>query len=298
MAVSAVSASTAQQAAIGKAAGDAKTLGSDLNRFLTLLVTQLQNQDPLDPLDTNEFTAQLVQFAGVEQQIQNNANLETLIDIGRASEVAAIVNVIGKRIEAGGTMLALNAGKAEAAYTLSEAAAETKFTVTDASGQVVYSRRGQNRGRPPRLPLGRPRRGWPGTGRRRLHPDRDRHPPRRLGHRRRAADHRHGHRRGQGRRRLDPLPRRGRGADEPGPLHRRGGDQGRRLTGEEPMQQQPVGHRKWVVFRASWPCSSRPSMACVDPRNKSAGDASREGRDRASSPSRLRATPRHEPSGA
>lgn len=143
MAVSAVSASTAQQAQAGKAAGDAKTLGSDLNRFLTLLVTQLQNQDPLDPLDTNEFTAQLVQFAGVEQQIQNNANLETLIDIGRASEVAAIVNVIGKRIEAGGTMLALNAGKAEAAYTLSEAAAETKLAVTDESGQVVYSGAGK-----------------------------------------------------------------------------------------------------------------------------------------------------------
>ena len=165
MAVNAVSTATAQQAAIGKAAGDAKTLGSDLNRFLTLLVTQLQNQDPLDPLDTNEFTAQLVQFAGVEQQIQNNANLETLIDIGRASEVAAIVNVIGKRIEAGGTMLALNAGKAEAAYTLSEAAAETKLTVTDDERPGGVRDRGQDRGRPPRVPLGRPRRGRPGVWR-------------------------------------------------------------------------------------------------------------------------------------
>lgn len=143
MAVSAVSTSATEQALAGKAAGDAKTLGGDLNRFLTLLVTQLQNQDPLDPLDTNEFTAQLVQFAGVEQQIQNNANLETLIELGRASEVAAIVNVIGKRIEAGGTMLALNAGKAEAAYTLSEAAAETKLTVTDESGKVVYAAKGK-----------------------------------------------------------------------------------------------------------------------------------------------------------
>lgn len=142
MAVQSVSASAAQQTA-GKASGDATALGSDLNRFLTLLVTQLQNQDPLDPLDTNEFTAQLVQFAGVEQQIQNNANLETLIGIGRASEVAAIVNVIGKRIEAGGTMLALDGGKAEAAYTLAEAAAETKLTVTDESGQVVFSGEGE-----------------------------------------------------------------------------------------------------------------------------------------------------------
>ena len=143
MAIQAVSTAATQQATAGKAAGSAAALGDDLNRFLTLLVTQLQNQDPLDPLDTNEFTAQLVQFAGVEQQIQNNANLETLIGIGRASEVAAIVNVIGKRIEAGGTMLALNAGKAEAAYTLSEAAAETKLSVTDGAARWCFEAEGK-----------------------------------------------------------------------------------------------------------------------------------------------------------
>ena len=44
-------------------------LNEDLNQFLNLLVTQLKNQDPLDPMDANEFTSQLVQFASVEQQI-------------------------------------------------------------------------------------------------------------------------------------------------------------------------------------------------------------------------------------
>lgn len=53
-----------------------KKLQDDLNQFLNLLVAQLQNQDPLEPLDANEFTAQLVQFASVEQQIQQNSNLE------------------------------------------------------------------------------------------------------------------------------------------------------------------------------------------------------------------------------
>ena len=60
--------------------GTAKAkLDQDLNQFLNLLVTQLKNQDPLDPMDANEFTSQLVQFASVEQQIYQNANLEKLL---------------------------------------------------------------------------------------------------------------------------------------------------------------------------------------------------------------------------
>ncbi len=135
--------SGAQSTAAGKAAGDANALGGDLNRFLTLLVTQLQNQDPLDPLDTNEFTAQLVQFAGVEQQINQNAHLETLIEVGKASGVAAMVNLIGKRIEAAGATLPLANGEGRASYTLSEPAAETTLTIVDADGGVVLTRDGE-----------------------------------------------------------------------------------------------------------------------------------------------------------
>lgn len=135
--------SGAQATTLGKAAGDANKLGGDLNRFLTLLVTQLQNQDPLDPLDTNEFTAQLVQFAGVEQQINQNAHLETLIEVGKASGVAAMVSLIGKQIEAAGTTLPLADGQARASYTLSEPAEETVFTLTDAGGATVMTRAGE-----------------------------------------------------------------------------------------------------------------------------------------------------------
>lgn len=127
----------------GKAAGDANKLGGDLNRFLTLLVTQLQNQDPLDPLDTNEFTNQLVQFAGVEQQINQNAHLETLIEVGKASGLAAMVGMIGKDIEAAGATLPLSGGEASASYTLAEPAEETTLTLTDANGAVVLTRTGE-----------------------------------------------------------------------------------------------------------------------------------------------------------
>ncbi|MCK5042335.1 MAG: hypothetical protein KAR62_08565, partial [Sphingomonadales bacterium] len=54
------------------------TLGGDFNTFLSLLTTQLQYQDPLDPLDSNEFTNQLVQFTSVEQEIKSNENLENI----------------------------------------------------------------------------------------------------------------------------------------------------------------------------------------------------------------------------
>jgi len=57
------------------------TLAGNFQTFLTLLTTQLQNQNPLDPLDTNQFTQQLVQFASVEQQLKTNDQLTTLVSL-------------------------------------------------------------------------------------------------------------------------------------------------------------------------------------------------------------------------
>ena len=65
--------------------GSSNVLGSNFNTFLTLLTTQLQNQDPTSPLDTNQFTSQLVQFSQVEQAINTNTNLQALINSRRAS---------------------------------------------------------------------------------------------------------------------------------------------------------------------------------------------------------------------
>src|SRR5665811_1396361 len=62
------------------------TLAGNFQTFLTLLTTQLQNQNPLDPLDTNQFTQQLVQFAGVEQQLKTNDQLTTLVSLQQTAE--------------------------------------------------------------------------------------------------------------------------------------------------------------------------------------------------------------------
>ena len=70
--------------------GSSTTTGiaDNFQTFLTLLTTQLQNQNPLDPLDTNQFTAQLVQFAGVEQQLKSNEQLKSLVALEKSAQSA------------------------------------------------------------------------------------------------------------------------------------------------------------------------------------------------------------------
>lgn len=79
----------------GRAATDTAKLAEDFDDFLTLLTTQLQNQDPLDPMDSAEFTNQLVAFTGVEQQIQTNQNLELLANLSRLQNLASSGSYLG-----------------------------------------------------------------------------------------------------------------------------------------------------------------------------------------------------------
>ena len=91
-----------------RAAADSSKLNDNLNRFLTLLITQLQHQDPLQPMDANEFTQQLVQFASVEQQIYQNANLEKMLALQKGTQASNLVNYIGAAVETEGTELRLD----------------------------------------------------------------------------------------------------------------------------------------------------------------------------------------------
>jgi flagellar basal-body rod modification protein FlgD len=130
-------ASATSTATTGQAAADKRKLDGDLNRFLTLLVSQLQHQDPLEPLDANQFTSQLVQFASVEQQIYQNANLEKLLAAQQNTQLASTVDYLGKQVEADGNALPLQNGEALAFYTLPRSAAQATITVQDAAGRTV-----------------------------------------------------------------------------------------------------------------------------------------------------------------
>jgi flagellar basal-body rod modification protein FlgD len=115
---------------------------SNFNTFLTLLTTQLQNQDPLSPLDTSQFTQQLVAFSGVEQQIQTNSNLTQLIQLQNTNEAIAAAPLVGQAIEYSSPTAPLANGSANFSYTLPSTASSVNLLVSDASGNVVFSSTG------------------------------------------------------------------------------------------------------------------------------------------------------------
>ena len=125
-----------------KAESSTNQLSADMNTFLKLLTTQLKYQDPLDPMDTAEFTNQLVQYSSVEQSIQTNAKLDTLLALNTANLGAQAVSYIGKTAQVLGDVMPLDGGKAKATYTLDKNVNTCVVTVKDMNGKVVYSETG------------------------------------------------------------------------------------------------------------------------------------------------------------
>lgn len=132
-----IATATATTAAASGTASAGTRLGGDLNTFLTLLTTQLQNQDPTDPLDTNQMTNQLVQFASVEQQIAMNQNLTSMLSLQQAAQLTAAAPMIGRRIEVASDQLALQDGSAEIRLPAAGTARTAEVAVTDASGRTL-----------------------------------------------------------------------------------------------------------------------------------------------------------------
>ena len=115
------------------------SLASNSQTFLTLLTTQLKNQDPTSPLDTNQFTSQLTQMTGVEQQLLSNQLLQQLVNQNSGSGVTNAVGLIGKSVTGGASAATLASGSASWQYTLGGAAANVSVQVTDSSGNLIYS---------------------------------------------------------------------------------------------------------------------------------------------------------------
>src|SRR5258706_12030021 len=82
-------------------------IAGNFNTFLQLLTTQLQNQNPLSPLDTNQFTQQLVQFAGVEQQLKTNEELTSLVTLQQTAQSTQALGFVGKTAVVDGSTAAL-----------------------------------------------------------------------------------------------------------------------------------------------------------------------------------------------
>jgi flagellar basal-body rod modification protein FlgD len=131
-------------------------LSNNFSDFLSLLMTQLQNQDPSSPMDSNQFTSELVQFSSVEQQISTNTDLTQLIQLTQASQVEQSASMIGKPVTVTSTQLSLqhstaainfNTTTAEpvaiAVYNSAGSQVQTA-TLTSAVGNNTWTWNGQN----------------------------------------------------------------------------------------------------------------------------------------------------------
>ena len=125
----------------------AKTsLVDDFDTFLGILTTQLANQDPLSPMDSTEFTNQLVQFSALEQQIASNDKLDDLYAASTAVEAATAVQYLGKTVEIAKNVTFLADGTATMSYILPSPSAETTISIYDQDGSVVRTLEGETAG--------------------------------------------------------------------------------------------------------------------------------------------------------
>lgn len=113
-------------------------IASNFQDFLKLLTTQLQHQDPTAPLDTNQFTQQLVQFAQVEQQLKSNDQLATLVSLQQAVQQTQALGFVGMTVAVDGSSAQLANGNAAWGFSISKPASAT-VNITNSAGALVYT---------------------------------------------------------------------------------------------------------------------------------------------------------------
>lgn len=130
-----------------KTADSKNKLADDFTQFLTLLTIQLQNQDPLSPMDTTEFTNQLVAFTGVEQQINANQKLDALVAMGLGNAFTGALQYVGLDVSylSSEFQFAGAAKPAEISYALDKQSVETKISIYDETDKLVYSTKGSGK---------------------------------------------------------------------------------------------------------------------------------------------------------
>jgi flagellar basal-body rod modification protein FlgD len=134
-----VSATTSNTSSSGTTSSTTTTgIADNFQTFLTLLTTQLQNQNPLDPLDTNQFTQQLVQFAGVEQQLRSNEQLKALVNLEKSGQGTQALIYVGNTVAVDGSTAQFDGTKATWNF-LAPKDSNATITITNSAGQTVYS---------------------------------------------------------------------------------------------------------------------------------------------------------------
>jgi len=117
---------------------DNTEIASNFTTFLQLLTTQLKNQNPLDPLDTNQFTQQLVEFAQVEQQMKSNDQLSSLVSLEKSAQATTALAYVGATVVVDGSTAQLTNGTANWSLNVTKPSTAT-ITIKDSTGQNVYT---------------------------------------------------------------------------------------------------------------------------------------------------------------
>ncbi|WP_213775903.1 flagellar hook capping FlgD N-terminal domain-containing protein [Bradyrhizobium sp. dw_78] len=132
------SSSSAGSSAAAANAMASQQIAGNFQSFLQLLTTQLQNQNPLDPLDTNQFTQQLVEFAGVQQQLNTNDSLATLVSLQQTTEATQALAYVGQTAVVSGSTAALS--NSQAVWELDVPSNSTMdVSITNSTGATVFS---------------------------------------------------------------------------------------------------------------------------------------------------------------
>jgi flagellar basal-body rod modification protein FlgD len=113
------------------------SVSADTDKFMTLLVTQLQNQDPLNPMDNAQMTSQLAQLQTVTGVNKLNTTLESLQSSYKTSEAMQATNLIGRGVLVDGNNVTLAGGKGVLGVNLASDADDVKVVISDAKGNEV-----------------------------------------------------------------------------------------------------------------------------------------------------------------
>jgi len=128
--------SAASAASTASGASAAAKLGGNEQTFLKLLMTQIQNQDPTSPMDTNQFTTELVQFSSVEQQISTNTSLNSLIQLTQSGQLLQSSSLVGHKVLLNAASMPVQGGSGALQFTAA-AAAPVTITVFDNKGAAL-----------------------------------------------------------------------------------------------------------------------------------------------------------------
>jgi flagellar basal-body rod modification protein FlgD len=112
------------------------SLAGNFTNFLSLLMTQLKNQDPTQPMDTDQFTTEIVQFTGVQQQVKTNSTLSQLIQLTQTGQALDGARMIGQVLTASSSGIALQNGRGDVSFT-GTAGSPVAIAVVDAGGHTV-----------------------------------------------------------------------------------------------------------------------------------------------------------------